>query len=289
MPHHFHLIIRLSAIQVLMPLICTSLNSSQREEILTLHNRFRHDIATGRQGANVSNMNELAWSQTLEQTAESLLTCSRNVVHNDDNFLMPMINYGRYRMLNITKILRFWHRESRHYVPEAADCIPWDSCNRYRAMVGADRERVGCSLRQCPRRQSQTVYVLMCLYEGGDPDSFKYKEGPACTRCGDALSFCHRDLCVACLHSQYRTCECRKTCFREGVGSGTLNRATCSCNCTYGLGPNCDEECRNPELYADYDYCATVSREDCSHPDVGELLGQSCPEQCVCRKHPSQT
>ena len=45
-------------------------------------------------------------------------------------------------------------------------------------------------------------------------------------------------------------------------------------------------ECKNPELYEDYDYCGTVSADECNDPDVDlrATLREYCPEQCVCRE-----
>lgn len=36
--------------------------------------------------------------------------------------------------------------------------------------------------------------------------------------------------------------DCRKTCEKPGIGTGALDNTTCTCQCLYGKGPNCDGE-----------------------------------------------
>ncbi|KAK2155174.1 hypothetical protein NP493_2100g00002 [Ridgeia piscesae] len=75
------------------------------------------------------------------------------------------------------------------------------------------------------------------------------------------------------------------TCSTGDTVLGVLHPETCSCSCTYGAGPNCDRECKNPHQYLDYDICAGVTPDECEHddPNIRSMLAEFCPEQCVCR------
>ena len=42
--------------------------------------------------------------------------------------------------------------------------------------------------------------------------------------------------------SYFVVSDCRKTCNVPQIGLGILNNSTCTCNCQYGMGPNCDGE-----------------------------------------------
>ena len=46
----------------------------------------------------------------------------------------------------------------------------------------------------------------------------------------------------AIISSNFVVSDCRKTCNVPQIGLGVLNNSTCTCNCQYGMGPNCDGE-----------------------------------------------
>ncbi|KAK3103674.1 hypothetical protein FSP39_020914, partial [Pinctada imbricata] len=78
--------------------------------------------------------------------------------------------------------------------------------------------------------------------------------------------------------------DCRKTCAKPGIGIGQLNNDSCTCTCTYGLGPNCDEDCVNPQSYIDFDPCDYVQKSECLSGSEEErrMLAEFCPAKCVC-------
>ncbi|XP_041377128.1 C-type lectin domain family 18 member A-like [Gigantopelta aegis] len=256
----------------------SGLSSRKIEEIVSEHNAYRRLVA---QRYNISNMNKLNWSDSLRQRADQILTCSRRSRRTRASHE----SLGRSSS-GVRSVLTTWFEESRHFLSEHQACLPWNSCDRFRRMVNAEQTLVGCSLKTCGRL-AHRHQVMVCLYEGGSEDSFSFKTGDSCTHCGDAAPFCEGRLCVPC-NKEERSCDCRKSCHGDGVGNGTLNSTTCVCTCQYGLGPNCDLECKNPELYEDYDYCSTLTNDDCNDPDVDlrATLREYCPEQCVCRPYP---
>ncbi|XP_041376807.1 uncharacterized protein LOC121389278 [Gigantopelta aegis] len=258
----------------------SGLRPRQIEEIVSEHNAYRRLVA---QRYNISNINKLIWSSDLHNRARHLIACS----HKSRRTRASHESLGRSRSGGVRSVLTTWFEESRHFLPEHQACLPWDSCDRFRRMVNADQTAVGCSVTSCGPSEHRHR-VLLCLYEGGSEDTFSFKTGPSCTHCGDSAPFCEQDLCVPC-NDHNGNCDCRKTCYRDGIGNGALNATTCICTCQYGLGPNCDLECKNPELYEDYDYCSTLTNDDCNDPDVDlrATLREYCPEQCVCHPLPS--
>ncbi|CAC5388952.1 unnamed protein product [Mytilus coruscus] len=141
-------------------------------------------------------------------------------------------------------------------------------------LINSKQRKVGCSAITCPINNTES-FVFMCQYEGGQDILSPYKSGQPCSKCTEEETFCDRGLC-----------DCRKSCVKPGLGYGHLNSTTCTCNCEYGMGPNCDEPCQNPEQYLDYDICGAVTPENCLTDDQDErdMLAEFCPEQCVCSK-----
>ncbi|XP_025076286.1 uncharacterized protein LOC112553347 [Pomacea canaliculata] len=184
-------------------------------------------------------------------------------------------------------IIKSWFDQVRVYNQTSNECRPWYRCQRFRTMINALQHSIGCAkLENCnlPRRS----LVLLCLYSGGSTEGFDFdfRFGAACSKCEWPRAFCDNNLCASCGSDDPDLCDCRKTCLKEGVGVGILHRQNCTCQCQYGLGPNCDEPCINPIYYSDnFDPCTAVDPAsiDCA------IMGEFCPRQCLCRPFPNES
>ncbi|XP_060069550.1 GLIPR1-like protein 1 [Ylistrum balloti] len=257
------------------------------ETVLVTHNTFRRNFANGVYGTNAANMKEMVWSRTLQLQAEQALDCSlAGSLHTDPYDIYT--NVGVSERGYISNILDSWMSEKQHFIPQLQTCIRLHKCKRFLTMIHAGHHEVGCAhTRQC-RVRNVRVNLLVCKYGiSEDPIVPAFKTGAPCTKCDGTMSFCENGLCVPCLQTD-RNCDCRKTCYRESIGDGSLDNNTCTCTCAYGLGPNCDEDCVNPEMYVDWDICSEVREQDCQSDSLEEreILRKMCPAQCACRRHP---
>ncbi|KAK3803316.1 hypothetical protein RRG08_021514 [Elysia crispata] len=248
-------------------------------QLLSLTNRYRSRTAsTG--SRKVSNMNRLEWSEALAAQAEASISCRshrRGQVQMLERFVTH-VNVGRRRDRSgaLTNIMNAWYHQEREYDPVEEACYPWDICKQYRNMINAKHRLMGCAyIQDCGIRNDSVV--LMCIFEGGNQYMFDFQHGNVCTGCSGSTSFCNDSLCVFCNASRHE-CECTKTCRKATIGLGQLDASTCTCTCQYGLGPNCDQLCRNPHSFFDVDVCSGVTQQDCQDPGVNEF----CPEQCTC-------
>ncbi|XP_005093560.2 cysteine-rich venom protein ENH1 [Aplysia californica] len=271
--------------------VVSCLSDSDIENLLYIHNYYRRLVATESHPQKVSNMNELRWSNELAALAAQNLTCQsrhEGQVETLRSNVQYGVNVGRRRQMPnaLRQIVRRWYRQSQLFLPEEDACLPWNGCNEYRNMVNAKHREIGCATVEPCGGRNQLI-VLLCLYDGGPTDHFNFKHGLPCTACSHPMSFCNSNLCVSCDASR-NECQCTKTCVKEGVGFGTLDPSTCTCNCQYGNGPNCDELCQNPVQFLDYDICAQVPESDCNDPEMGPSYREFCPELCSCRPAPSR-
>ncbi|XP_059171163.1 uncharacterized protein LOC131952493 [Physella acuta] len=154
-------------------------------------------------------------------------------------------------------------------------------------LVNAKFHSIGCASRRVASRRPADV--LFCLYKGNpgtSEEEFGFEYGEPCTKCVGPNNFCRENLCVACNNQD--NCDCRKTCAENNVGAGVLDRSTCTCTCTYGNGPNCDQPCRNIQIYNTLDICQlVVDEQDCQAPEMIEDFKKFCPLSCgFCRPAP---
>ncbi|XP_022344454.1 uncharacterized protein LOC111137314 [Crassostrea virginica] len=259
---------------------CSRLRVRRIEEILQEHNRHRRDLALGLYGTKVSNMKKLTWSNALHRHASEILQCSTENSALFQNSLTVNFGHGA----SIHEIINDWFNQIQHLFPYEASCVESSPCSNILTMINAEHKSVGCSLKRCGGKVK-----LLCIYEGGVEYPPVYKPGMPCTKCSDDAPFCDNGLCVAC-DSSKEICDCKKTCYKPLIGQGTLNNNTCTCACSYGMGPNCDEECKNQNMYEDYDICQELTEDDCNSPFLEErqMFREFCPERCgVCKTIPS--
>lgn len=225
-------------------------------------------------------INSQVWNNELYQKSRRNLRCDMlNALISSQDMNM---NIGISFEGNVSSIIRSWFHEILHFLPEVKTCMNRNKCRRFLTMINSKHREVGCDTTTCGHRN-----VLLCYYSGGKDDWNIYQTGLPCTKCESDISFCSSGLCESC-DSEVETCDCRKNCSRPGVGHGKLNISSCTCECSYGMGPNCDEPCKNPEQYLDYDICEHVPDTDCfsENQEVRNMLTEFCPEKCLCNKLP---
>ncbi|KAL5022151.1 hypothetical protein ScPMuIL_001306 [Solemya velum] len=259
-----------------------SLTNEGLEEVLNAHNNIRRDFANGRYGGTVANMGKLRWNSYLASRAEELIDCINVEDGHNPDFSEDQINQGFSRSHNLTMAVQQWFLEITHYIPEYGTCLTTDICRHFLMMINAKHHSIGCaSLPNC-----SAGTALLCVYRGGEFIPPFVAPGSPCKKCERPSAFCEDGLCVPCASTRHSECDCRKTCRRPNIGYGDLDAHTCTCHCQYGMGPNCDEDCVNPEQYLDFDICADVTQAECHSFMDRDKLREFCPEQCVCRKHP---
>ncbi|CAC5413478.1 CLEC18 [Mytilus coruscus] len=248
-------------------------------QAVAIHNRYRRILANGAYNFYVANMNKLHLNESLQHKAEEMLNCE--LLNTEKDLVPEKMNIGFSKDGSIASIIHKWFLEIQHFIPNFMTCLDFDSCRRFMTMTNSQYTQIGCAFTQQCMVNNEKASVLVCFYDGGQslvPPNLK--RGSPCTKCSGREGFCDNGLC-----------DCRKTCNKSGVGSGILNISTCTCSCQFGMGPNCDEPCKNPEQYYDYDICGPVTESECLSDDEEEraLLQEFCPEQCTCKKFANAT
>ncbi|XP_060069551.1 GLIPR1-like protein 1 [Ylistrum balloti] len=260
------------------------LDSTAIDIILHTHNDFRRNFANGLYGSFAANMKKLDWSTDLQLEALLSLDCALAIAQPVGTF-NTHTNIGMSADGNITNIIRPWMLESQHFVPQFQTCINIQQCKRFLTMVHARHRTIGCAFTDRCQIRNIHVNLLVCKYSGSEDAIVPFfKPGLPCTKCDEDNAFCEEGLCVPCTGTPSE-CDCRKTCRKHNIGYGILNSTTCTCACSYGLGPNCDEDCVNPEMYEDWDVCSEITEQDCQTDRA--ILEEMCPAQCACRRHPN--
>ncbi|XP_064599467.1 C-type lectin domain family 18 member A-like isoform X2 [Liolophura sinensis] len=265
--------------------IASALRPTVELQILDQHNRLRREYASGRHGVSVANMKKLKWSSTLANRAGRLARC-RNV-----NRLLQLdranLNVALSTTANTSEMVNYWFSGIADFSPEFGACVQKGICRFFSTMMSGANYRIGCAESSPCWTGTSNQKLFVCLYSGRSLEHPIFRTGSPCSKCTGEASFCEAGLCVPCSMSE-ELCDCRKTCGLVGVGSGYLDERTCTCACAYGMGPNCDEPCENPDQYVDWDVCADVTPADCRDPDedVRKLYAEFCPAKCTCRKHP---
>ncbi|XP_078607540.1 GLIPR1-like protein 1 [Branchiostoma floridae x Branchiostoma japonicum] len=230
----------------------TDLNPLEKMIVLTAHDEVRRE-------AQASDMEKMDWDMELEKMAKEWATCSR-LGTRETNLVGEL--FGQNIALSpegdVVGLLQQWMAQQEHYNYHNNTCAENNTCRDYLQMVWAATNRVGCAIAANCETKERKINMLVCYYSPPMERWTKpYRLGESCTKCPTEASFCDKGLCVPCNEIDPEICECKLTCGKPGVGSGTLDRKTCSCMCELGTGPNCDEECANPIWHEDgFDECA---------------------------------
>nr|XP_022302442.1 uncharacterized protein LOC111110299 isoform X1 [Crassostrea virginica] len=276
-------LIVLSAV-LLQNVIC--IHQDEIRKILRVHNTFRRNYAKRGLPSEIANMNLLVWDSLLSEEAKERVSCRQDHFDENLNYLSEkQINVGITRNGNLTKVIGQWLREGQHFLPEFEACLDIASCKNFLTIINAHLRRMGCAIQRNCGQNHLTYDVFMCIYEGSHERQNLFSKGPTCTKCEGQTSFCNEGLCDTCTGENAANCDCRKTCERPGIGTGALDNTTCTCQCLYGKGPNCDEDCVNPQMYENWDICELITKEDCVSDDQ-MILKEYCPATCDCTRHP---
>ncbi|KAL3859075.1 hypothetical protein ACJMK2_009310 [Sinanodonta woodiana] len=204
---------------------------------------------------------EEKWSPFLQLQAEERIACTSvetdttNVLEEElqilyENPLMVESNvYYGLKDRNFTKAILEWFSEIDQFVPSLNSCAYYRRCSNLNHMLNAGHTQIGCAYRSPCSNQQDDAFV--CLYTGGFMEIPFFKTGPPCTKCHGLSSFCDDGLCAPCM----------------------------------GEAEYC-EECKNPNMYEDWDICADIDADLCISPDkeTRDMFRHFCPEQCTCRK-----
>lgn len=272
----------LSAV-LLQNVIC--IQQEEIQKILRVHNSFRRHYAKRGLQNEIANMKLLVWDNILSLEAKEKVSCRQTFDENLHHLSVKQTNVGLTFNGNITKVIGHWLREGQNFIPEFEMCLDFQACKNFLTIINAQLRRIGCAFkRNCGESQSR-YDVFMCIYEGNHEKQRLFSKGPVCTQCEDETPFCNDGLCDLCNEENPANCDCRKTCEKPGIGTGALDNTTCTCQCLYGKGPNCDEDCVNPKMYENWDFCELVTQEDCMSEDQ-LILKEYCPATCDCTRHP---
>ncbi|XP_052818478.1 scoloptoxin SSD976-like [Mya arenaria] len=252
-----------------------------KQDIVDTHNTLRRNFSKGANGGSAANMKKLIWRDDLARRARIHLRLSckfPNLPFFAINDSDTCSNLARTSTGDIASDIQTWYSEliGNFYPPDPlyetfGVCWPQENCSHATVLLNADFRYVGCSFR----RRCGGMGSLYCIYESdteldtSGPWGQFYKDGAVCTKCSNDTSFCDDGLC-----------NCQKNCSAPYTGHGELDPATCSCTCQYGMGPNCDEPCRDAALdsYEAYDICGEhIDAQSCENVP---FVRASCAKTC---------
>ncbi|XP_077983410.1 cysteine-rich venom protein VAR8-like [Glandiceps talaboti] len=271
--------------------------------ILDVHNSLRSQVGILWQNGDydISNMNKLVWDYELQKEAKNQAVCE-NIGKDQDtsppadyeyfygasefNSVEPGMNRAFSNRYTIRELIEGWFNQREYYSYEWQSCLQGKRCDEFLQLAWAKATHIGCYVNSGCVHDGAIVRFLVCLY---NQPSTQFEQpfliGEECSQCDN---FCENGLCVSdCLASKGRSCECKKSCNHPIVGEGILNKATCTCDCSYGTGIDCEEPCENPKHYEDWDICADMdTAESCI--DMPDWQAEWCPANCEygCRQSP---
>ncbi|KAI8519733.1 hypothetical protein Bbelb_029900 [Branchiostoma belcheri] len=247
------------------------LNPLEKMIVLTAHDELRREV-------QAADMEKMDWDTDLEKMAMDWATCSR-LGTRETNLVEEL--FGQNIALSpegdVVGLLQQWMAQREYYNYHNNTCVGNNTCRDYVQAVWAATNRVGCALVPDCESKERKISMLVCYYSPPKERWTKpYRLGDSCTKCPRESPFCDKGLC-----------ECKLTCGKPGVGSGTLDRKTCSCRCEMGTGPNCDGECANPIWHDDgFDECAFWENVPGDCDTHRAWHARFCPANCQfgCRK-----
>ncbi|XP_033626417.1 GLIPR1-like protein 1 [Asterias rubens] len=284
-----------------------------RQMIVNTHNTLRRKVATrwADKGLAASDMRKMRWDEGLATDAASMATCeslsgvetgydymsSSTSLGGDSTaiFYDDLVSMGNGKNVavspygNIRQMVEGWSSQETHFNYKFQMCASGQNCDAFLQMIWSKASSVGCSLNPYCVQDGVSVKLLVCLYDkAASIFDVPYSVGEVCSQCGSEAGFCERDLCVPSCHGRpSEECGCLKTCHHPGIGEGVIDEESCTCNCLYGLGSDCQEVCVNPQQYLNFDFCA-----DQNDPDSCERMPDwqrtTCPANCDygCRTAP---
>lgn len=195
-------------------LIVTGLGSSDKETILTAHNRYRNQIALGNTSGlpPASDMLEMEWDDDLAAVAQAHANlCSSEFFEGASMNIEKLPHVGAWRWLTRTDSEdnnRYWERYIRaiyqmakniSWAPSDSHVMTTPGAESFTHLASAKTWRVGCGfvkyLSQRTGRGLEKLYT--CAYGPENPTrpTELYKAGQACSKCPEGTccgSSCRR-------------------------------------------------------------------------------------------------
>ncbi|XP_077864063.1 cysteine-rich venom protein VAR5-like, partial [Saccoglossus kowalevskii] len=292
-------IIFLTALYSIVPAtLCMSVSRHvadlEPQFLLEVHNSLRRTIGLqwGNGDFHISDMKKLEWDTELAKQASEFAICEnvgnyRKVdLGSYDGFIDEAQPRETGRNIafavntSIREIIEGWFNQREYYNYEWQSCKPLDKrCDDFIQLAWAEASRLGCSVNPSCVHDGIMGIFLVCIYDvGSTPFEQPFQLGPVCSKCGASAGFCEEGLCVNdCMNSV--SCECLKTCNHPGVGEGVLDVTTCTCQCNFGMGFDCEDKCENPQFYEDWSFCKEIdTSENCD--TMMEMQIEYCPANC---------
>uniref|UniRef100_A0A8C7ALY4 Cysteine rich secretory protein LCCL domain containing 2 n=1 Tax=Neovison vison TaxID=452646 RepID=A0A8C7ALY4_NEOVI len=182
--------------------------SSDREEILMLHNKLRGQVYPP-----ASNMEYMTWDEELERSAAAWAhECIWE--HGPTSLLVSIgqnlaVHWGRYRSPGFH--VQSWYDEVKDYTyPYPHECNPWcpercsgPMCTHYTQIVWATTNKIGCAVNTCQRINVwgdvwENAVYLVCNYspKGNWIGEAPYRTGRSCSECPPSYGGgCKNNLC----------------------------------------------------------------------------------------------
>ncbi|XP_069492364.1 cysteine-rich secretory protein LCCL domain-containing 2 [Ambystoma mexicanum] len=181
---------------------------SDREEIVTLHNKLRGQVHPA-----ASNMEYMTWDDELERSSEAWAQeCKWE--HGPAGLIMSIgqnlaVHWGRYRSPAFH--VQSWYDEVKDYTyPYPHECNPWcpercsgPMCTHFTQIVWATTTKIGCAVNVCKRMSVwgdiwENAVYLVCNYspKGNWIGEAPYKNGRPCSECPPSYGGnCKDNLC----------------------------------------------------------------------------------------------
>ncbi|XP_072035843.1 cysteine-rich venom protein DIS2-like [Amphiura filiformis] len=238
----------------------TDFSDDEAEAIVERHNFHRSNTRE-----SASNMKYMTWDNDLATMAQKWAdTCVYEHGGKKGSYNTSPYSYvGQNLAIGTTSssnsgvyVTDAWHAEEEDFTYDTNTCRPPPKkCGHYTQIVWAGSQAVGCGRKFCSTIYEEGIpkmtngYYIVCNYgEGGNMaiNGIKqkpFKTGERCSDCPSDAAFCSdKSLCRDCTKaSDLASCgECNRRC----ENCGTLDSATCTCQCAPGWdGPTCSDAC----------------------------------------------
>ncbi|KAL5102803.1 Cysteine-rich secretory protein LCCL domain-containing 2 [Taenia crassiceps] len=170
----------------------------ERAQILEAHLRLRETVCPP-----ASDMLLMEYSNELEQYADYWASHCR-FEHPDTRILPHYSDLGQSLAVfgsvkpSFTEAVCGYALEKSNYYYQNNTCN--GSCDRYKRMIWASSNQLGCAMRQCDGIRPEwdnPQYLSVCQYrpKGNKQGKRPYRQGRSCSKCPEGHS-CYRNQCI---------------------------------------------------------------------------------------------
>jgi hypothetical protein len=265
-------------------------SQTEKDEILDLHNLARNNVGLANEtGFTATNMAKLYYDTHLEAIAAQLAATCVFSHDSSANRNLPELWEKTGQNLYVSSstsqsydaAIRKWWDEVYVYDYTSNESINGSAVGHYTQMIWAETTHVGCAKATCSKVLNSAGTNLFTQAWATGPESLVVcNYAPAGNWIGvhPFISGAPASACPNNVDSTYpNLCDCNdKVC-----GTGTLNVATCGCNCPSNTRPaDCIKDCSatdNPScgLYMDAGYCDINV-----YPQYWAFMTGTCPNSC---------